>query len=70
MQFPVIFFLMDTSIHKQKNKFIPYILEFGVYCDCFDSKYITHFTWSYILYVYLILLESSPSNMRDLNRFI
>jgi hypothetical protein len=23
MQFPVIFFLMDTSIHKQKNKFIP-----------------------------------------------
>jgi hypothetical protein len=24
MQFPVIFFFrMDTSIHKQKNKFIP-----------------------------------------------
>jgi hypothetical protein len=23
MQFPVIFSLMDTSIHKQKNKFIP-----------------------------------------------
>jgi hypothetical protein len=23
MQFPVIFFRMDTSIHKQKNKFIP-----------------------------------------------
>jgi hypothetical protein len=23
MQFHVIFFLMDISIHKQKNKFIP-----------------------------------------------
>jgi hypothetical protein len=23
MQFPVIFIRMDTSIHKQKNKFIP-----------------------------------------------